>query len=97
MSASIRPAPPPRPTPLPVAIDFPLAISALLSPLLRLLQFRLHRVMVDGCGLMDHLEAIEGLFLQRKGECVADWSDKIWTKVSQPWPSPVGRTECGTD
>ena len=74
--------PPAQPPALPSTVDFPTALSGYLSPLIRLLQYKLHRVIVDDCGLLAHLDAIEGLFLMRRGECLGDWTDKIWRKVN---------------
>lgn len=90
------PSPPPRqpplesvfatplshPPPFEPTTDISLALSDHLSPLLLLLQYKLHRVLIEECGLMEHLDAIEGLFLMRKGECIGDWSEEIWEKVS---------------
>lgn len=93
------PSPPPRQPSLPSIFTLPpshpqppdfvpspdisLLLSDHLSPLLLLLQYKLHRVLIEECGLMEHLEAIEGLYLMRKGECIGDWCEGIWEKVSR--------------
>ena len=73
------PARPPTPVP---TVDFPVALADHLSPLFRLLRHKLHRVIVEDIGLLAHLDAIEGLFLMRKGESIGDWCETIWKKVS---------------
>lgn len=53
-----------------------------LQPLCQLVQFHLRRVLDEECGLMQHLEAIEGTMLLRGFEVIHEWTEGLFKKAS---------------
>jgi hypothetical protein len=76
--------------------DFPLAaatpssitqsLTDYLGPQLQGLQYQLYRVLMEDCGLIGHLTAIEGLFWMRRGEVLGEWAEEIWSRVRLSCP-----------
>ncbi|OWZ26519.1 hypothetical protein C356_06924 [Cryptococcus neoformans c45] len=58
-----------------------------LRPLCQLVQFHLRRVLDEECGLMQHLEAIEGTMLLRGFEVIHEWTEGLFKKIvkGEPW------------
>jgi gamma-tubulin complex component 5 len=47
----------------------------------------LTKLLVDECGLWKHLEAIENLFLMRRGDAMSHFIDVVFNKVSSGYPN----------
>ncbi|KAH8834345.1 Spc98 family-domain-containing protein [Flagelloscypha sp. PMI_526] len=52
-----------------------------LKPYCQLSDERLASVIVQECGLLEHLKAIEDLFLMRRGDCVSHFLDIVFAKM----------------
>jgi gamma-tubulin complex component 5 len=50
----------------------------------------LTKLLVDECGLWEHLEAIENLFLMRRGDAMSHFTDVVFNKVSSDYPDRTG-------
>lgn len=57
-----------------------------LQPLCQLVQFHLRRVLDEECGLLQHLEAIEGIMLLRGFEVISEWTEGLFRKASLSSP-----------
>lgn len=57
-----------------------------LQPLCQLVHFHLRRVLDEECGLLQHLEAIEGIMLLRGFEVIAEWTEGLFKKASLSSP-----------
>lgn len=58
-----------------------LSTSTLLSPIFHTIHSELHRVVVEECRLLEHVRAIQGVYLMRKGWELGVWCGEVWEKV----------------
>ncbi|KAK4689213.1 hypothetical protein P7C73_g907, partial [Tremellales sp. Uapishka_1] len=61
--------------------DISQSISEYLGPICQIAQTQLRRVLEEECGLVEHLEAIEGLYFMRGYRVVDDWSDWLFDQI----------------
>ncbi|WVQ92087.1 hypothetical protein IAS59_005895 [Cryptococcus gattii] len=75
-------------SPVPLGeMDIVEQVVGYLQPLCQLVHFHLRRVLDEECGLLQHLEAIEGIMLLRGFEVIAEWTEGLFKKIvsGEPW------------
>lgn len=59
-------------------------ISSVITPICQIVTFQLRRVLEGECGLLEHLDAIEGLTFMRSFDVMEEWDRWVFDQVSNP-------------
>lgn len=65
-------------------VDISEKISSVITPICQIVTFQLRRVLEVECGLLEHLDAIEGLTFMRSFDVMEEWDRWVFDQVSNP-------------